>query len=415
MAWRDLLRKGEASFRGVPFKTVDADLGIGRRNVVHEFPQRDDAFVEDLGRSARRIQVDAYVVGDDYLDRRDALLEALEAPGAGELVHPRYGTLQVAVVGAASVRESVRDGGMARFSITFVVAGANPFPQSRESTPARLADAADNADDAAQDAYTGQVITTGPQVLAEEGVAGFQSRLTAMLVIARQAGDTTALADLVRGLSSTSAALAGLIRTPPVLAQRMASLQQQLAAAILRPLWAFNELQREFLASGRTGLSARAGSTRASLVTNEDARRDLARRMSLPQQARMIGLALTAGANAVATGAALEPGVGVATAPQAVALRDAWLAQLDDELEGTDPPAAVARALSDLRAAVVRDVATRAEYLRQRSTFTSVAVLPALVLAHLIYQDADRADELAARNAVEHPLFVPAGALEVLL
>jgi prophage DNA circulation protein len=36
------------------------------------------------------------------------------------------------------------------------------------------------------------------------------------------------------------------------------------------------------------------------------------------------------------------------------------------------------------------------------------------VLAHRIYQDATRSDELVARNGVAHPAFMPARPLEVL-
>jgi prophage DNA circulation protein len=104
----------------------------------------------------------------------------------------------------------------------------------------------------------------------------------------------------------------------------------------------------------------------------------------------------------------------VATSEQAVALRDALVAQIDVELEVNDPPAEVATALTQMRAAVVRDVAARAEFLLKRASYTPKTVLPALVLAHRIYQDANRADELVARNDVSHPAFVPARPLEIL-
>jgi prophage DNA circulation protein len=42
------------------------------------------------------------------------------------------------------------------------------------------------------------------------------------------------------------------------------------------------------------------------------------------------------------------------------------------------------------------------------------ATLPALVVAHRVYGDATRADEIVSRNRVRHPGFVPGGiALEV--
>jgi prophage DNA circulation protein len=37
-----------------------------------------------------------------------------------------------------------------------------------------------------------------------------------------------------------------------------------------------------------------------------------------------------------------------------------------------------------------------------------------LVIAHRVYQDASRVDELVLRNGIRHPGFVPAVALEVL-
>ena len=157
-----------------------------------------------------------------------------------------------------------------------------------------------------------------------------------------------------------------------------------------------------FFGNGRRSGAALAGSTAARSVTNDNARADLNRRLALTNQARLLAVALA------------QDGV-VATATEARALRDALLSQIDTELEANDPPADVAKGLAQVRAAVVRDVAARSEFLQQRSTFTPLAVLPALVLAQRIYQDASRAEELVARNGVLHPAFVPARALEVLV
>ncbi|MNN99925.1 hypothetical protein D3C81_2196910 [compost metagenome] len=49
--WRD--RKQGASFRGVPFLVDTDSVPVGRRTQLHEFPQRDQPFVEDLGRRTR--------------------------------------------------------------------------------------------------------------------------------------------------------------------------------------------------------------------------------------------------------------------------------------------------------------------------------------------------------------------------
>src|SRR5260363_186243 len=45
-----------ASWRGVPFGVREAQVRLGRRCAVHEYPQRETVWVEDLGRSARRLR-----------------------------------------------------------------------------------------------------------------------------------------------------------------------------------------------------------------------------------------------------------------------------------------------------------------------------------------------------------------------
>lgn len=418
MGWRDDL-KTVASFRGVPFKTTEAQAQVGRRNTVHEYPLRDRPYVEDLGQRARVWQVDCYVQGEDYLAKRDALLHALQEPGAGELVHPRYGVLQVCVLGSATVKESTKEGGIAYFSITFGDAGGNVFPANREDTVQAVDRAASACEDAAVADYT--VDLAGPAVLQGDALKALKKDLDAVLATVRNVTDLTAVSELVRNVTGVADSLAQLIRTPVVLAQSMRSLFQQLVLGVYRPLAALQELQAMFEGNARLVTPAvRADSTRDRLQANELARGDLTRRLVVAAQARLLALSISAGLKPVAT-AATPAATGstaterpVATAAQALALRDAVLAQIDAELEGTEPQAQTAATLELLRAAVARDVSVRAELLRERGSFTPQAVLPALVLAHRVYQDATRAEELAERNAVRHPTFVPARTLEVL-
>lgn len=91
--WRD--RKQGASFRGVPFLVDTDSVPVGRRTQLHEFPQRDQPFVEDLGRRTRHYKFTGFVAGDDCLAQRDRLLTALDKAGSGELVHPWFGRLTV--------------------------------------------------------------------------------------------------------------------------------------------------------------------------------------------------------------------------------------------------------------------------------------------------------------------------------
>lgn len=410
MAWRDemgriTLPDGRqlvaGSFRGVPFRTVDAEIRVGRRNQVNEYPQRDQPYVDDLGRKARRYAVELYVIGDNYFAERDALIEALEAKGPGELIHPRYGALTVSVDGDAGVKESPDRGGMARITVTFVEDASNNFPKSVGDTVSQVEISANAADDAAEADFAEEFTVEGISVLATEAIKGLTASVAGLLETARLATSVGGLATIVRLVGGLTGNLAALIRTPVVLVQGLRGIYAQLVQEVSRPLSAIAELQHVFGGNTRSPAVALSGSSRARSLSNDTARADLQRRLSLSNQARLLAVAIT------------NTDV-VATSDQATVLRDALVAQIDAELEVNDPPAAVAKALTAMRAAVVRDVAARSEFLRRRSTYTPQAVLPAVVLAHRIYQDAARADELVARNGVAHPAFVPVRPLEVL-
>lgn len=125
MGWRDNLRR--ASFRGVAFHVEDAPSETGRRNQVHEFYGRDVPFTEEFGRRARRHHFRAYVIGDDYMARRDALIAACEGAASGTLVHPYWGEQQV-VADFCGWVETREDGRMCVFDLTFVEAGTGNAP-----------------------------------------------------------------------------------------------------------------------------------------------------------------------------------------------------------------------------------------------------------------------------------------------
>ncbi|MGE4265439.1 MAG: DNA circularization protein [Desulfovibrio sp.] len=92
MAWEN--RMLEASFRGIVFDCLTWDDEGERNAVEHARPFVDGAELEDLGRGARRLRVKAIFFGDDYEERLEKFLKALDEPGAGDLVHPVFGPLK---------------------------------------------------------------------------------------------------------------------------------------------------------------------------------------------------------------------------------------------------------------------------------------------------------------------------------
>lgn len=114
-------RLDTASFRGVPF-SIPAEVSTtgGRKKVVHEFVNSDRRVVEDQGRYQKVFSVRGIITDADfqYLERRNALINALEKPDAGVLSHPFFGKINV-VPDKYTISESFRELGRAVFEMTF--------------------------------------------------------------------------------------------------------------------------------------------------------------------------------------------------------------------------------------------------------------------------------------------------------
>jgi prophage DNA circulation protein len=108
-----------ASFRGVDFHIPDTRQEIGRRVVRFWFPGRDDTVHQDLGAYEGPISVSGFIVGDDYVARARALRAAFLEPGAGTLVHPWLGEIEVVLSQPATITFSERELRMARVEATF--------------------------------------------------------------------------------------------------------------------------------------------------------------------------------------------------------------------------------------------------------------------------------------------------------
>lgn len=136
MTWRDNLRP--ASFRGVSFHVDDRQYQTGRRIHVHEFPKRDTPSPEDMGKASRKITLTAYLVGDDYMSRRDALIAACERKGSGQLVD-FWGRSLTVVCEDCAVTETQAEGRYCKVSLKFVEAGGARMPLAVAATAAQLA------------------------------------------------------------------------------------------------------------------------------------------------------------------------------------------------------------------------------------------------------------------------------------
>ena len=89
-------RLAQASWKGVVFSVRTEDLPSGgRKTALHDFPNSDERFVEDLGEIPPRFTISAFVHGLDWLERAQALENALREAGPGRLVMPTFGAFTV--------------------------------------------------------------------------------------------------------------------------------------------------------------------------------------------------------------------------------------------------------------------------------------------------------------------------------
>ena len=122
------------TFRGVTFYVTSESVTRGKKTAIHEYPNSDFRYVEELGKQPPTFSLTALVHGEDFLNKRFRLEQALEESGIGLLNHPIYGKLWVAVLDF-TVDTSQTNIGVVNFSINFSQSKRNITPSPTTRTP----------------------------------------------------------------------------------------------------------------------------------------------------------------------------------------------------------------------------------------------------------------------------------------
>lgn len=124
-----------ASFRGVEFYVEESETEGGRKQSTFEFINTGRRSNQDLGKFERKYEITGYIMGDDttYFQRKNALLNALEQAGSGELIHPFFGS-QTVTTGIYKLNESTRRLGYS--TIKFVAEVVDETKVSEQGDPA---------------------------------------------------------------------------------------------------------------------------------------------------------------------------------------------------------------------------------------------------------------------------------------
>lgn len=397
MTWRDNLR--EASFRGAVFYVDTSSGQFGRRKQVHEFPQRDKNYTEDLGRKARMIDFTGYVIADtlnafDHWPARDAVIAACEEFGAGTLVHPYFGEME-GYLDVTVDEHSEADGGKAVFKFHFVEGGEFEFASDID-TYGRTSYDTEQVYESLGLEFSKEYLTTDVQ--------GF------------------VVADALAAFKQLAGGLAGggmLISKPEEWRTAMNTLEfagsngaiydgAKMAAAVITVIRASDSVDSLHNFS-RPSVPAIQTVGRATQSNNQDAIVNLVKTAAAARRAELaINLStfsLRAGVNSVSM-----RGVPKWVSRSDLGQERGYVAGvLSDELKELSAlqiyPVTQAK-LQAVKTSIVQHLTKLGEHLARTTTVSYQTSMPAVRVAYQHY-GLLRDDEIVARNRIVNPLFIP--------
>ena len=416
----------EASFRGVPFHVTKVDLKVGRRTVVHEYPQRDKPYVEDIGRATRRLSFTAFVVGDDYIQQAEKLIGAIETEGPGTLIHPHLGEMKCCLEQASTITftDSSRT---ASVVLTAVESGELEFPKSGTDAVSKVLESADALEKSAIQQFCDSLDLSSVSEWVDAALSG--DLLDKLGIISN--ADIATIFDKVDEISTLASNGLSLISGgPKVFATRLVGALGLSRFASSARAWSRvakqlkNLTKHDKLREGTKELArvkadgTVLSSTQRAVLQNRAAVETLIRQTLIAQ---MVGVSAVVGTKTdqamaveddVQTSESLKSTVSKSY-DDIVQLRQDLLETLDEELLMTTSDDSYLE-LEKARVAVFEALTDRADDSSRLAVVVPGDVLPALVHAYDYHDDASRDQEIAIRNGVEHEGFCPADALRVM-
>ena len=392
------------SFRGIKFEVDQDSKEFGRNVITHQYPGKDDPYHEDMGEAPQSFTIDAFINSDDFIARADSLEKALRKSGPGTLIHPLYGEIEVIVIKARRQHSSSAVGDVI-FNITFEKFGGPVFPAAGTGTAAALGSSSASFLSSLSSDFTNVFsIENLPDFIAADAGARFDNLFGNLGSVLSAGGleqylpvalptwkeSATSIADTVRSVFAAIGSMSKK-RSAPMISTN---------APIARPAPALP------LSTALTRISEFGTAEGGSSVRQKNAR----------------ALDNLVQASALAAAAASAQNSTYESREQAIGFRERFetrMSLLSDRLgaDGWDDSWQQSRKVSS---AIARDISERVGRLPRTVSISTIGIRPSLELANRLYgDDPDRivsaAADIAARNKVLHPGFVPAKKLEVLI
>ncbi len=385
--WVEEYRQG--SFRGVEFKTKSHELREGRRKVDHEFPSKEEGNSEDIGKRLFRDALDIYVIGDDYFAQRDALREALNTEGPGELIHPYLGTLQVQV-GGYSMSETTDEGRMARFNVEFTEAGEPKFPAEATDAQQSVLNASGSALDASKNAFEEAFGVLGEAArVAEDAAALVSDAADSIQEVTDKVGEgAQAIADVAFAIRNIKADAEALVRTPGLLVDRFHDAFALLFDAVVEP----KDLS--------LALSGTTSNFQGDPVIGGDTPTVNTLRGN---QLAIENMIVEASVSSSATAAIQGNYVSVDESVDVLALLNRDLDSQLDKISDDN----LFQNIRDLKVAINRGLPP--QDVGDLIQFTPKKSLPVVVISHKLFGNIEKEQEIIEQNKIRHPGFAEGG------
>lgn len=395
-----------ASFRGISFLAPSDNSSFGRRIVVHEYPGRDMPAHEDLGASPDEFSIEAIIAGNDFLSNAAEFETALRQKGAGTLVHPYYGSLNVIVMPPIRVDRSLEAVGEIRFSITVQKFGSLIYPLALSDSVAALTSASDSLFKSIKDDFNERFSIDGLQDFLVDDASNRVSSLSSS----------------INGLMSKS----GLISTAKQFLPSSWSMTADLSEQVIGM---FKDI------SGATKPTQKAVIGSSSVATSSTSARAVLNVMSSSTQissgeatGRAIRITNAKAIDYLFRTSALAAASSVAkystydSREDALAVRNG-LARNIELLRNDLGEAGYDKSWRDsgmVLAAITKDINERLGRLPKTVKIRPSAPRSSLALANRLYGDDlgnifSSAEKIVTRNKVRHPGIVPVQTLEVLI
>jgi prophage DNA circulation protein len=258
----------QASFKGVEFFYQDSTIDGGRKTITHEYPDTNTRYVEDLGKLEKSFSITAMVDNNVNYSSRDALIDVLEQEGVGVLIHPEYGTNNVALKGY-SVSNNINNLGVTTFNMTFEVAEQNRFPQTTKGNKGFLANLKSSlfgTNEAAFDAAWESVINKKQQFDSAVDTTKQASR-EIQRVSATIEGAVDGLSDYVTTLNELVDDATELVQTPSDLSTKLSLMFSNLEVAYNKTEDVF-DVASELFGFDQTDRNSSGSSTQQTQIKN---------------------------------------------------------------------------------------------------------------------------------------------------